>query len=658
MCAKGFVVGFLFFFFILAKILAIPQCSGSLNVYVVYEDTGIKHVALNGVGEVSSVAVGMPYTVSTKLPLSTVSQSHAGENGIADYLINTLIYPAGRLGLNSLYMFDMGTRQWSDIDTYCKPIGVAYFYYDVVGFCDLISNPTPCVPYFKMQRTRDGQWRNGSSSGLCSYGLSTTNLTNPVILTYDSQYAPSVKLYFAEQETGMLHEIHLGQQESRRYIIPYQGMNINRIVPAVAKDGSFTGIRIESLSPNTINHVLFSSTAYRFTQTNVQTETIAFDSYNLNYLVSFTTSLRTMIVTFRNGTTRQYPLAVTLDDPVQCENVVGPVNHYLICLAGGGFSPIIIDVTSGTSKAVPVGEFPVAKMEMLSENTFYLLNSHQELSFYIITNSSAVHIGTYTVRSNSNFSLMGFNSNITCNVNHTIATESNNTVLIENKPNNQTNHTGNLSDDTDEIVPTNTSTNGTNPTGSTGITSDSTEETSATSHPSISGNIKESNNLGVQSEQNKKTNITDKVVIGVSSVLIVVLIVTIGVSVIVFRRRICCHYGSEKLTFSSKTVVSTLSPKDDNSQQDSNGKDAFSRPVDKGHYSPDIPGIKPTSLVQGSSSLTGGTCCDNKSEKFVTYLDPDRESIKSPLPCSDAITCLPPTPESRIGPDGTDKYTN
>jgi len=74
----------------------------------VYEDTGIKHVMLNGVGEVLSVAVGIPYTVSTRLPLSTGSQSHAGENDIADYLVNTLIYPAGRLGLNSLYMFDMG----------------------------------------------------------------------------------------------------------------------------------------------------------------------------------------------------------------------------------------------------------------------------------------------------------------------------------------------------------------------------------------------------------------------------------------------------------------------------------------------------------------------------------------------------------------------
>jgi len=58
----------------------------------------------------------------------------------------------------------------------------------------------------------------------------------------------------------------------------------------------------------------------------------------------------------------------------------------------------------------------------------------------------------------------------------------------------------------------------------------------------------------VHSKQNKKTNITDKVVIGVSSVLTVVLIVTIGVSVIVFRRRVCRHYGSEKLT----SVVSTM----------------------------------------------------------------------------------------------------
>ena len=295
----------------------------------------------------------------------------------------------------------------------------------------------------------------------------------------------------------------MGQQQSECYNIPHIGgheVNIGRIVPAVAKDGSFTGIRIESFvgsSPNTINHVMFS-TAQHFSPTNIQTETIAFDSYNLNYLVSFTTSLRTMVVSFRNGTTRQNPLAVTLDDPIHCKNIAGPVSHYVICLAGDGFSPVMINVTSGTSKVIPVGDSPVAKLETLSENTFYLLNTHQELLFYMITNTNIVHIGTYTVSSNSNFRLMGFTSNITCNVNHTIT---NNTV--QTKPSNQTGvnkHTGNLSNDTenaDEIEPTNTI-NETSPNVNTSLTDITGTSTGAISHPNISGN---SNNLQFRSAQ-------------------------------------------------------------------------------------------------------------------------------------------------------------
>jgi len=89
MYVRGFVVGFLFFHLILAKILATPQCSGSVNVYVMYEDTGIRHVVLNGVGEVPSDTVGTPYTISTRLPLAPGSQSYAGENGIVGYWVNT-----------------------------------------------------------------------------------------------------------------------------------------------------------------------------------------------------------------------------------------------------------------------------------------------------------------------------------------------------------------------------------------------------------------------------------------------------------------------------------------------------------------------------------------------------------------------------------------
>jgi len=149
---------------------------------------------------------------------------------------------------------------------------------------------------------------------------------------------------------------------------------------------------------------------------------------------------------------------------------------------------------------------------------------------------------------------------------------------------------------------------------------------------------------------------TDKVITGVLSGLIFALIVSVGVSLIVmFKRRV---RRSKKLMLSPETIISTTSNTGNvSSQQDGSDKDTLSQPVDKMHCVPEILGSKPTS-VHKSLSLTGGTNCDNKSEKFISYLDPDRESIKSPIPCSDITTTLPPTPESRIGPDGTDRYMN
>jgi len=119
-----------------------------------------------------------------------------------------------------------------------------------------------------------------------------------------------VKLYFAEQETKRLHVIDLAKQESE---IPHDissdgdhDLKIDRLVPAISNSGSFTGIQIESStvdSSNNILHSYFSSTAQRFSQYAVSTETTAFDSYNLTYLVSFAANLRTLII-LEDGTTR------------------------------------------------------------------------------------------------------------------------------------------------------------------------------------------------------------------------------------------------------------------------------------------------------------------------------------------------------------------
>ena len=685
MCAKSprdVSARFLFFLSIVSKILTTLQYSGSANFDVVFDDTQIKHVALNGVGQVSSFTVGMPFTTApTKLPIETGGKSYyAGENGIANYRVGKLLFPAGRRGVNSLFMFDMNTGQWSDIEVYCKPIGVAFWYIgEIVGFCEVSYNsPTPCVPYFKLQR-RSGQWMDISGRGLCSYPLSTTNLTNPVILSYASQYGYSVKLYVAERETDVLHEIDLGKQESERYNISSLGdheLKIDHIAPAVAKDGSFTGIRIETLadSSNSIYHILFSSTTQQFSQTDVQTETIAFDSYYLNYLVSFTANLRTMIVSYRNGTTRQYPLAITLDDPVQCENMVGPDSHHLVCLTENGLSPQMINTADGTNTTILVSDSPVANLGVLNENTFYLLNTHQELSLHTIANSSSVHIGTYTVRSNNNFTLMGFTSNITFNINHVTANESNSTTLDEedSNPLNPGNQTG-TTNITTESPETNTPTNGTGTTttintgttevtASTDVTTDKPEETTATSHPSDASSTKETNNteidipVGRQNEgpnnQTIELSIGAWIAVCILGGVIVVLVVFIIAAVIVVRHQLCHNskHNFEKLTLSQTTSICT---EDRNSLQQYGGKDTFSQPVDKLQMTPDVPGSKPIS-VQRNSSPIGSTYCDNKSEQFVTCVDVDQQSTISARQCSDENTSMAPTPTLRFSPDGTD----
>ena len=632
----------------LADTRAAPQCSGSASVAVVYADTQIRSVVWSGVDQVSSVAVGTPFTPSARLPLD-VGESFAGESGVADYDGSNLLFPAATL--NSLYTYSTVTGQWSDIDVYCKPVGVAYGH-DIVGFCEVdLASPTPCVPYFKVQ------WIGGQYTDLpgCSHPLASTNLTNSVILSYDDQYGYSTKLYIAEQETGVFHEIDFGEQHSGRYNIPHVGdreLKVGRIVPVVAKDGSFTGVRIELFvqsSPNSIFHVLYSSTAQRFTQTNIQTETTAFDAYNLNYFVSFTANRRTMIVSFRDGTTRQYPLGATLDDPIQCENMAGADSHYLICHAENGLNPIMIDVINGTSQTIPVGESLVVKLGTLNANMFWLLNSHQELSLYLVNSSNVVLIGVYTVCSNTDFTLMNFSSNISCSFNHTTT---NDTVTVSRNQTNTTYGTNNSSNETensDEIESTNAPTNETDPTintSSTVIADDNNEKTNTTSHPSDLGTIKESGSTG-------GPNDSDKTVLIVLSVVIAALIVSIGVAltvILMIIRRSCSGHLSKKLELSRKVIASIpLSKGDDSSQQ--HGKEALSKPVDKAL---DAPGSKPTS-IQRSLSLTCGTY---KSEKLIIYIDPDCESIKSPLPCSDGATTMAPSSGSRIGPDGTDRYTN
>jgi len=402
-----------FILIIAASITTSQQCSSKLNVSILYDDGQIERVQLEGIDLFTAFPVTATTPISMELPPATID-SQAGENGL---LFNEESYryflPLGNIGKRIMAVFDGATETWTSIGVYCEPVGLAIQSPNqIVGFCT-VNTTNNCVQYFRLAQQDGGNWVDVSESGLCSYTLSTTNLTNPVILQYESQYGYAVKLYFAEQGTNRLHEINLSEQESNYYDVPNYGeyeLKITRLVSAIATDGSFTGLRIESSTSKSadVYHVLFSSTAQSFSQNVIQTETAAFDSSTLDYLVSFTANHKTMVVISEDGTKRQYELYSTLDGPIRCESMV----ESLICLAGNGLSPLLINVKTGTSQPITVGDSPVTRIGKLTKDTFYFLNSQQEMFFYVL-GSDLVHFGRFTVHSD-NLRIMSSIGRLTC----------------------------------------------------------------------------------------------------------------------------------------------------------------------------------------------------------------------------------------------------
>jgi len=407
-------VSHLFVVCLLSAAQAAPKCNGTASMFCAYDDQQLVQLVLNEIDEVTGTTIASS-TSSVKGGLYTK------ENNVTvnDMDSRIHLFP----GINSVKILDLeGKDKWSSVDvTNCQPVGVARYGPDIVGYCELNTSRSPlCVQYFRLYQ-RNGKWIDASRPGLCSYSLSTTNITNSVILQYLSQYGFAIKLYFAEEGTNQLHEISLGQQETAYYDVPdHQGnvMKISRIVPTVANDGMFAGLRLELVtnnSPGVVFHKTFSSIDQSFLNDFYQTETIAFDSYDFSYLVSFSANQQTMNIMLKNGSgVLQHTLASMLDEPIQCENIAGPLTHYLICLAGNGQSPILINVLNGTSHIIPIGNSPIISLGALNDNTVYFLDTQQVLSFYVLNNSTVLHVGDYTIRHGTSLRIFNFNSSLSC----------------------------------------------------------------------------------------------------------------------------------------------------------------------------------------------------------------------------------------------------
>ena len=428
-------VTFAFVFYTIISIAASVshgKCNGTVDFSILYNDGQIKNVTVDedSVSD-STITTNTPIALQLQGLLFKPRESFAGENGLTinNERYNILLIPGGRSDSYVVHLFDYTTKAWNTIDVYCQPLGLAYRRERdvVVGFCRVnttyYDGTIMCVPYFVLRMEND-KWVDVSRSGLCSQALSTANITNPVILQGDTDIEfDAVRLYFGERGTNRLHEVSLSAGEANFYETDNPTLKIDHLIPV--SNASFFGLRVVCNVENSTSlyQKLFSwqmdSTQQGFISGFVLTESTAFDSYNLDYLVTFNANRNTVIIK-ENGQSKYYPLLHPLDDPIQCQNLVGPVMHNLICLAGNGHLPLLINVTDNrvTNQTISIDKSKkVINIGMLAENSFYLLNDQQELSIYLVS-TTAVYLGTYSIRPNIDFIITAAFSNITCHYNN------------------------------------------------------------------------------------------------------------------------------------------------------------------------------------------------------------------------------------------------
>ena len=387
------------------------QCNGTVSGTLVYGNGEVVKVESNGRDPVSSAVIAQ-FNFSNLATL-TDQERYAGENGII-VQDDGLLFPGGSSDQNVVHLFNFTSKSTSTINVYCQPVSLAYRPDDqrknvIVGHCKL-NTTIMRVPYFVLG-VHNGKWTDISPPGLYSDQLDTTNLTNSVILQYESEYDQfATKLYFADSST--LHEIDLGNSGVDTYPLP-DGNRIHRIVPA--GNSSFPVLRATFYNGNNsgYSHHYFASSLSRFTNLIFHTDNVAYDSFNLDYLVTFVNH-KTLSIIRQDGTSQQFPLNITVDDPSQCENMImGPNVHYLICLTDGGLPVIINVIEPVTSQVIPVVNSRIVQIRLLTKDAFYLLTAERELLFYVV-HPAVVCLGRYALRRGIDYVVTSATSNIIC----------------------------------------------------------------------------------------------------------------------------------------------------------------------------------------------------------------------------------------------------
>ena len=106
---------FVIFILIITSVTGTLQYAGQFNVIIVNENGEVQHVQVEGVDLFTAHPKGMP--LLAKLPYPS-EDDYAGQNYVTIDKHHIQLFPAGNLGLNHLYLFDLVSKTWDTIIVY------------------------------------------------------------------------------------------------------------------------------------------------------------------------------------------------------------------------------------------------------------------------------------------------------------------------------------------------------------------------------------------------------------------------------------------------------------------------------------------------------------------------------------------------------------
>ena len=416
-------------------------CTGSITGVMQYIDGKFVKFVSNGRDTVSSTFVPhFNFGTDVMCDYEDFSvffagrQPYPGENGITIKLDNhyVFLFPGGVCSDQGVvHVFNFSDNSSSTIEVNCPPVSLVYRPGQqraddtIVGHCKCICHygrDPVCVSRYQFFKLMwNGRWMDILQKNNSFY----YTIKNHRYLLYPDMFLKSYlnrEFFYFPCHYNPFHPVIL--QGTSLYLIKKEmldqisldnlGLHIHYLAPVINNLHSGLHIIYSNGSHSRYYHQYFSSQK-GLIGNPFHTDKVVFDSNDLSYFVTFA-NLNTLKIIKKDGTSKQFPLNATLNDPIQCQNMATEPNvHYLICLAGNGFHPLIINITTEqvTSMIIPVSNSQIVRVGVLTGDVFYLLTEKAEMLFYVVR-STIVYFGHYTLHQHIDIVVSSATSDIVC----------------------------------------------------------------------------------------------------------------------------------------------------------------------------------------------------------------------------------------------------